>query len=190
MMHFNTRYRISQHPDEFERFVDLALSMGVTSYLEIGARHGGSFYEIVSRLPAGATAVAVDLPNGNWGKMESEKSLLSCIAELREKGYAAHFIFGDSRAETTIQRVSRHAPYGLAFIDGCHLYDDVKADWHNYGPMARMVAFHDIAGEHVKEKRPGVAIQVPRLWKELKELCPHEEIIADGSQMGIGVVFT
>ena len=189
MMQFNGKYRTSQHPKEFERFIDLALSSGVTSYLEIGARHGGSLYEVVSRLPVCSTAVAVDLPNGLWGKIDTEKSLFACGIELRIKGYDVHIILGDSQDVVTIQKVAQYAPYDLTFIDGSHLYEDVKADWENYGPMSRMVAFHDIDGEKVKCKSPDVFVQVPRLWRELKAVFPHEEIIAAGSQMGIGVIF-
>lgn len=188
-MRFNTKYRISQDPVEFERFIDIATSRGVTSYLEIGARHGGSFYEVVSRLPAGSTAIAVDLPNGLWGKTASEQSLTACVHELWAKGYDVHTILGNSQDEATIQRVAQRAPYDLVFIDGCHLYEDVKMDWDNYGPMSRIVAFHDIDGEKVKCKNPDVFVQVPRLWRELKEVFPHEEIITAGSQMGIGVIF-
>ena len=62
----------------------------------------------------------------------------------------------------------QHGPYDLVFIDGDHSPAGVRADWQNYGPMARLVAFHDIDAEHGKLTPARLAdYGVHQLWTEL-----------------------
>jgi hypothetical protein len=74
------------------------------------------------------------------------------------------------------------APFDFGFIDGDHSYEGVKADWENYGPMCKIVGFHDIAGQ--------VAGCV-RFWNELKASVKYriEEFLAPETHMGIGIVY-
>ena len=171
----------SQQPRELARFIAILCEAGARSYLEVGARHGDTFFEIVRSLPVGSTAVAIDLPNGPWGG-NSRESLVSCIDELRGLGYNASAVFGDSRL------VSVDGNFDAVLIDGDHRYDGAKADWLRFGG-APIVAFHDIDGEGLD--CGGMPIEVPRLWRELKGQFRHEEIIApdDDRRMGIGVIF-
>jgi hypothetical protein len=75
------------------------------------------------------------------------------------------------------------------FIDGDHLYDGVKTDWENYGPMgSKYVVFHDICGDIHGSGYGGV--EVCRFWHELKSKKGYqfEEFIGLNSPMGIGRV--
>lgn len=164
------------------------------SYLEIGARHGDTFYEVVKALPKGGKYLAVDLPGGAWGVSSSKKHLQNVIRLLKKEGWKnVDCIFGNSQDAKTIARIAREAPFDACLIDGDHRYEGVKADWENYRSMARkIVAFHDIDGEGVR--KDGMEVQVPRLWREIRSSGEFEtkDFISDEEPdrpMGIGVVF-
>jgi hypothetical protein len=181
---------LSQNADELRSFIDLLRRNGVVSYLEIGARDGDTFYEVVNSLPIGSKAVAVDLPGGKWGWATSRHNLRHAVNELRSLGYEASVIFGDSGAAQTIQQVMVRGPYDAVLIDADHRYEAVKRDWDVYGKMASMVAFHDIAGDGIRWKSdPTCLVEVPRLWREIRATgADTVEIVSSGSGMGIGVV--
>ena len=64
------------------------------------------------------------------------------------------------------------------------------ADWQNYGPLARIVAFHDI-GWRREANWPGKRIAVPEVWNEIKAGYRFEEIklCPTGKNNGIGVLW-
>ena len=92
-----------------------------------------------------------------------------------------------------IDQVTKLGPFDAVFIDANHNLPYVKADWDNYGPMARLVAFHDIAWkrgpDHVYKTKN--RIEVPQFWSELKFNYSYEEFISgpDAKDNGIGVVW-
>lgn len=176
----------SQREDELKAFIELLLEHEVRSYLEIGARHGDTFYEVVRSLPQGSRGVAVDLPGAKWGQAESAESLRLAVCRLCDLGYRASCIFGDSAEESTVKAVQGGGPYDAVLIDGDHSYEAVRRDWLTYGD-ARLVAFHDIDGEGYSS-RQGDAVEVPRLWSEIKRVRKHTEIIGRERGMGIGVI--
>lgn len=137
----------SQNEFELRGFIQLLQDRGVTRYLEVGARHGDTFHEVMTSLPAGSVGVAVDLPGGLWGKKTTGKSLQEAADDLRIKGYEIHVLLGDSTHSAVIERVAALGRFDAALIDGDHRYEGAKADWFNYGPLAELVAFHDIVGE-------------------------------------------
>lgn len=174
---------------EIESFKRLLSERGVTRYLEVGARHGDTFHDVMLSLPVGSFGVAVDLPGGAWGIDSSRQSLDSAAADLIARGYQVVVIYGDSTSAEVIEQVSRLAPFDAALIDGDHRYDGVKADWLAYGHMADAVAFHDIVGVGERHEA-GVNVEVPSLWAELKTQGLHTiEFLAPKSKMGIGVIF-
>lgn len=178
----------SQQPLELERLVDILMEKRVASYLEIGARHGDTFYEIVRSLPKTGLYVAVDLPNSVWGSSWSMDCLIDCVEELQKQGYNAHYVLGDSRAPEVIELIQSLGRFDAVLIDGDHRYDGVFADFSNYGG-AKIVAFHDIAGDGlVCGENP---VEVPIFWREIKDKYEHEEIVqpSDDRPMGIGVIY-
>lgn len=76
--------------------------------------------------------------------------------------YAMPDILGDCHDPAVIDKVKAWLagrPINLLFIDGSHLYEDVRRDYEIYSPMVRgIIAFHDIAGE----------LGVNRFWDELQ----------------------
>lgn len=181
----------SQDESELRGFIDLLQLHQVTRYLEVGARHGDTFHEVMISLPEGSYGMAIDLPGGMWGRASTSSSLQAAAADLREKGYLIDVILGDSTAAEVVTSARHRAPFGAVLIDGDHRYQGVKMDWVNYGSMAPLVAFHDIVGEGQKEKVYGNPVEVPRLWSELKaQGYAFFEFVSPGSLMGIGVVCT
>lgn len=180
--------RPSQIEEELRGLIDLFIAEGVRSYAEIGAREGDTFHEVLTRVPR-CRGVAVDLPDGLWGKAGTRAKLEAAVRDLTARGIEASCLFGNSQTEATHRLIRLRGPYDAILIDGDHTYEGVRADWENYGPGARLVAFHDIVGSGCRDRRRGAPVEVPRLWAEIKATHRTVEFIAAGSQMGIGVAF-
>jgi len=173
----------SQRPVELAAFCDYLVAEGVRSYLEVGARHGDTFAAVAEALAPGATLVAVDLPGAMWGRADSLPALLEACAYARRLGHQAHVIVGDSTERRIVAEAAAFAPYDCVFLDGDHREPGVRSDWTHYGPMGRLVAFHDIAP--LPDNR---RIEVPRVWAEIAathETREFHDPAAPG--MGIGV---
>jgi len=159
----------------------------IESFLEVGCGRGDSFHEICLQMPKASTAVAIDFPDNGWGFENGSDLIIAAMTDLTLKGYNAYLKFEDSRHRDSINFAKKHAPFDLIFIDGDHTYEGVKADFDNYSPMGRFIAFHDIAND-MKRNSKGELIEVPVFWNELKQEYKHWEFIVDGSNMGIGVI--
>lgn len=88
----------------------------------------------------------------------------------------------------TLPRALEGRSFDLVIIDGNHAYESVKRDHALYGPLGRIVMFHDIAGLRDCE---GAA----RYWMEISRTARstlrkgYDEVIADGATAaGIGWV--
>lgn len=178
----------SQNAFELRSFIQLLQLREVTAYLEIGAREGDTFHEVMINLPRGSRGVAIDLPGGLWGKATTRDKLLRAMKDLKQRGYIVSHWFGDSGADSTRSVVRMRGPYGAALIDGDHTYEGVKRDWMAYGNEAPLVAFHDIVGTGQRDKHRGCEVEVPKLWAEIKQGRSVIEYVDDGSKMGIGVI--
>lgn len=131
----------------------------------------------------GKRIVAVDLPDAEGWKIPDVGEVLKAKVEsLKEAGYDAHLILGDSHHPDTLAKVTELGPYDFIFIDGDHSYKGVKMDWEMYGPLGKQVVFHDIVKPE-RGRNPG--LEVWKLWQELK----GEEFIAYKSPMGLGRVW-
>ena len=169
------------HPEELEYL--LALAGKASSILEIGSRYGDCLAMMARRMPVPGRVVAVDLPGIQpWGYPDSEAFLRTNIADLVSEGYDARMILGDSTKPQVVEAVQLLAPFDLVFIDGDHRYQGVKQDWENYGPMGRVVVFHDIVDSGGAKNAP----EVWKLWQQIKG--NKSEFIGKDSLMGVGVV--
>ena len=106
----------------------------------------------------------------------ARESLEQCVDELMQLGYDAYFIFGDSTDPATIEQAKFLGPYDAVFIDGNHSPKYVMADWNNYGPMARIVGFHDINWNNSwvsakgKDQTPDETLMgAPKIWNQIKQ---------------------
>lgn len=186
----------SQKIKELDGMVETINLQNCKSYLEIGSRHGDTFYEVMKSLPKGSKGLAVDLPEGPWGQNKSAESLKKCIGALKSEGYNVDVIFGNSRDTNIIESVIKFSlTYDAILIDGDHRLKGSTADWNNYKPLAnKLVIFHDIDGTGMAQKsKPKYTVEVPILWNELKTQYKHLEIIDKvenpNLNMGIGILF-
>jgi predicted O-methyltransferase YrrM len=176
---------------EFNKFLELVKKLGVRSYLEIGSKHGGSWWRISNALPKGSRVVSVDLPHGDGSFKVTEPSLKACHEELKRRGYDAHLFLTDSTNRATIEAVHKLGPFDLVFIDANHTEPYVRQDWANYGPLGNVVAFHDIAWKFLahKDDIKRLPIHVPEVWAEIKRGYEHIEIKHCVAANGIGVLW-
>jgi predicted O-methyltransferase YrrM len=185
-----THMNMAQVEAEIDGLADILRAEGVRSYLEIGSKFGGSLARIAERLPTGSRIVSVDMPLGTRAWPQSSAELKAVIARLRLAGHDANVIWGDSTAERVIEQVRTLGPFDACFIDANHTLPFVEKDWANYGPMARIVAFHDIAWHRAPEW-VGTRIDVPQFWDRIKGDYRHQELkfCPTAKNNGIGVLW-
>lgn len=167
-----------------ERFPD-----GVSSFLEIGSCQGYNLIGIATSAVLKERAIirSVDLANHGTAAVLTDL----CAKMDGQDGLDVKCLIGNSRDGATEDWCRQWAPYDVVFIDGDHEYDGVSADWAQYGPMGKVVAFHDVGNE---ESAPGCV----RLWAELTAgpEIDFDEYVADqlyhvvnlGPQ-GIGIIY-
>src|SRR6266496_960509 len=117
--------------------------LGAKRILEIGSMHGDMLRAMATACRPGAIIRSIDLP-GEDGPKASEDNLHRAHDELQADGFDVEIFLGNSRSKSAINWARAWAPYDFIFIDGDHSYEGTKADWENYGPMGRLVGFHDI----------------------------------------------
>lgn len=181
-----------QIPAEIDWFIGLLQKAGARSFLEIGSKFGKAFDRVARSLPVGSRVVSIDLPSGTSVWPASQKSLHFIVAELGRIGYDARVIWGDSTDPKVIEQVRALGPYDAIFIDANHTLPYVTKDWQNYGPMAKIIGFHDIAWKRPADWGGTYRIDVPEFWELIKGLYRHDERKLDptGQDNGIGVLWT
>lgn len=178
-----------QHVGEMERFIALLKREGVRSFLEVGSKFGGNLWRIANSLPNGSRIASVDLPWGDTSFKESQPHLEECIRDLRALGYDSHLHLGDSTTPDAIAFAQGLAPFDCVLIDANHTEPYVRKDWAAYGPMGRMVAFHDIGWIPRDAPSKKMPIDVPKVWAEIKQDFRHCEIRECSRDNGIGVLW-
>ena len=182
--------------DEWEFAQMCRYVTGSARILEIGSRYGESLRGLASAAclcpnltyEGKSTAnrirlVGVDLgvdpfsPDGE----DIAGPLTQTITDLCAQGYDARLVLGDSHDPKVVEIVRELGPYDFVFIDGDHSYDGVYQDYRNYGPMAKVVAFHDIV--YGKPGHDGAKV----LWQQIKQNQCRAEYVRSG--LGIGVLF-
>lgn len=142
--------------------------------LEIGSLYGGTLW-YWSHLPAIETLIAVDLPS-DWapvrdGVRGARRRWPAWLAPRVE----FHDLQADSQHLDTVTAVRELLDGELvdvAFIDGDHSYEGVRADWLAWSPLVRpggIVAFHDTWPNHDRHE-PGVVRWVDELRHHLPSI--------------------
>lgn len=118
-------------------------------YAEIGSRYGGSLLYFGRLMPKNSKLIAVDLPNGPWGCINSEISLKNVANDLKLDGYNVDLIFGDSKSKETEDKLVsslNNQQIDILFIDGDHSLLGVASDINIYTKYVKpngIVIFHD-----------------------------------------------
>ena len=165
-----------QREAEFTQLLELYRERKPLSVLEIGTYYGGTLYHWLQNAQPGALVVSVD----SYATGVDNRALFE---EWAEEDVMLEVVAGDTHDPRTLLEVGKFSEsYEWVFIDAGHQYDEVKADWHNYGSLGSgVIAFHDIL-------HPPVA----QLWGEVKQWQPRaefREIVSEpGEWCGIGVV--
>jgi cephalosporin hydroxylase len=182
--------KIQQHPQELVEFTDFIRQSGVHSYLEIGAKYGGSLWAVATAMVTGRV-VCVDLPHGHWGRSDSENPLKECVKHLKRNGFDAYLFLGDSTAPNIVEAVRALAPFDCILIDANHTEPFVRQDFLNYGKLGKYCCFHDIGWNNPTPPNR-LPIEVPKVWAELKETfretAKFREIKHDNGHNGIGIL--
>lgn len=179
--------KASQSEYELSCLINFLKEKNIKRYLEIGAREGDTFHEIVTHIKPDY-ALAVDLPGGLWGKNSTKDSLIKSVIDLRNKGYNTEYLLGDSSDTNVVSHIKDIGKFDAIFIDGDHTLKGVTRDWENYRDMGDIIIFHDIVGYDQIEKANNNKVEVPILWNEIKQGRSFLEFIDDESKMGIGVI--
>lgn len=177
------QFDVLQDQRELDEFVALIKAEGIRSYLEIGSKFGGSLWAVANAMPRGSRVCSVDI--------EAGPDLRECVAALKLRVYQVKLIKGNSTDPAVINAVRAEAPFDLCLIDANHTEPFVRLDWANYGTMARIVAFHDIAWDLQDRPPKPWKIEVPKVWNEIKNGYRFREIklCHTGRDNGIGVLW-
>lgn len=180
---------LNQHPEELATFVKLLRRENVRSYLEIGSKWGNSLWNVGQALEVPSLLVCVDMPRGTKDWSETQASLQMCASYLQQMGHRVVLLWGNSQDEAVVKQVKLFGRFDAVLIDADHRLPGVTRDWENYGPLARLVCFHDISAK--VPMPPGkTPIDVPLLWGQLKKAHKHIEIRRDPHKAnGIGVLW-
>ena len=181
-------HRWPQYQEEIQAFIQLLKDEGCTSYLEIGCRYGDTWHAVGMALPKGSKLVGVDLPGTRSGIIHSHRDsgiyLERAAKDLCKHGRNSHVIIGNSHDQRTIKKAAALAPFDAVFIDGDHTPKGVREDLANYGPMARIIALHDIHGQGNNTRH------MMAIFKEFAEGKKSMKFVHDGLRRGIGVFWT
>ena len=186
-----------QDRDEIVALAQCFKDEGAKSYIEVGCKFGGSLWIVANMLPKGSVIVAVDLPQADKSFKDSKPHLIECVEALRKRDYHVSLILGDSTDQEVIDDVYKLGPFDATFIDANHTVEYVKKDFANYGPISKVIAFHDInfyrPGGLPPHKKP---IEVRQVWDQIKIGHRSMEIIRGKPDKlgcrdnGIGVLWT
>lgn len=149
---FGQGLRIWQYPNQFSKYMVHLSKFKISSYMEIGVRHGGTFVttvEYLNKFNPIREAVAVDIND------------CPSILEYSKDNPQASFLKTDTTSVKFQEYVKSHSEFDLVLIDGDHDEYGCRNDYEVVKNKARILAFHDIE----PTASPGVA----KVWTELKE---------------------
>jgi predicted O-methyltransferase YrrM len=179
-----------QYRVEFEALLDIYRDLQPKNVLEIGTRHGGTFYQWVRHSRGNAVIVGVDLPGGLWGT-PGPIDYRAIWNAAGNAGACVMALIGNSHHPATIRAIRAIMPViDFLFIDGDHTAHGAEMDYLIYGSMVRhggVIAFHDVLSD---PDNPG--IQVHEVWNMVKDTHERSLLLTsaeDQTSRGIGVIY-
>jgi cephalosporin hydroxylase len=146
-----------QYPNQLSKYLTELSKYKISSYLEIGVRHGGTFIitvEYISKFSQLDYAIGVDI--------EMSRGLPAYI--LLNKN--AIFMLVDSKSAAFKQMIKYHPGFDLVFIDGDHEESACQNDFNIVKDKANICVLHDITSD--SSPGPGV------VWNRIKSDCQDE----------------
>lgn len=143
-----------QYPNQFSKYLAHLSQLEISSYLEIGVQHGGTFaitVEYLQRFQALRAAYAVDV------------NRIPSLRAYERENPIVHVIREDSSTERFRAFVAEHAPFDLVLIDGDHSEEGCQRDFDAVADHAAHIAFHDIVDAYW--------FGVGKVWSRIK----HEQ---------------
>lgn len=152
----------------------------INSYMELGCERGGTFFIIDSYMRSikkSFKSVAID-----------KTAMIKNFDEYHKKFPEANFFelnLRDPRASVVLC----NNKCDFTFIDGCHKYNQVLADFDlvKHATTSKFIGLHDIKLKHISR------VQVHKLWKEIRKNYAHTEISNNDKRfkgsIGIGIIF-
>ena len=185
--YFGWGIKFWQYPNQLSKLLTFIKGKDISSYLEIGVRHGGTFIilnELLMKYNPALESHCIDV-------IQASKILSTYQNNHRNHRFLYHEI--DSLSPYFFIRLEGHeseVPYkkiDFVFIDGCHAYQCVMRDYYTslmLGPKYLM--FHDIVNVDTK----GAKIAWEQIKKNHKKtyefIDQYDEM--NGSFLGIGLV--
>lgn len=176
---------VVQEKEELFGLIALMEAQGVQTYLELGASEGVSLYCIVWCLPQLREVHVVDPGEPHSiGRLTAVINALPCPCHFHPATTAGALATIQDLVKQRYTDTSKPGLFDAVLIDAGHTYEDVKHDWEAYGPLGKMVIFHDI-------RLPAVN----KLWLEIKPRLRGVEVhtaalsVPGGEKMGFGVVY-
>lgn len=171
-----------QYPIQFASYLTYLAGRDIRSYVEIGARFGGTFIivvEYIRRFSDLYHACALDAQS---------TPIMEVYAQVTA---GVEYRIGNSLSPQS-RAFLGSASWDLAFIDGDHSYEGCATDFHSVRQRSKLIALHDIANTAC----PGVR----QVWQEIKQVVPGGRLFEATDQykevwerrqatyLGIGVV--
>jgi predicted O-methyltransferase YrrM len=106
------------------------------------------------------------------------------LAELQGCDYLYGLPSQDPKVVARVVDILDSRKIDFLFIDGSHLYKDIKLDFELYSPFVReggIIMFHDILYRYSEG-------DVPTFWKEIKRHYNYIEIAQNNDTTGIGII--
>jgi cephalosporin hydroxylase len=170
-----------QIPWEIESTINLIAETQPRVLCEIGTFDGGTSLLFNRFLPSLQFMLCIDLYVKN-------KAYLKLLNPPKRSLYFFDMPSYTDSAVSKVRKRLKGRMIDVLFIDGDHRYEGVKSDFVHYRSLVRdggMILLHDI-----KESGDGGrawAGGVPKFWKELASIYPHQEFVNSPDQHGFGI---
>ena len=171
-----------QYPIQFASYLSYLADRDVRSYVEIGARFGGTFITVVEYIRRFSDlyhACALDIQSA------------PIMEQYAQETAGVEYRIGNSLSPQ-LRAFLGSTSWDLAFIDGEHSYEACSTDFQSVRQRSKLITLHDISNIVC----PGVR----QVWQEIKHIVPGGRLFEATDQykevwerkqatyLGIGVV--